>query len=323
MILGLIGATGAVGEEVLALLGAARLPIAELRVFASEDSAGLYVDFFDEELRVEPAEAEALARCDLLICAAPLEPSLLSGLRGSPLVDLSGALEDDPEVPLIAGSLSSGPRDARVVAAARGITVGTALVLHALAAESEIARATITTLEGAGGAGRRGLDALSEQTVQMLNAMDGAPDEAGVFPRALAFDVLPQVGRLQPDGTTHEEARMATALRRLLPAPALDLEITRVRVPIFLGSLAVLNLEFHKDIPIERARERLEALPEVELLSGDEIPTPRGAVGSDPIAVGRLRAEARGLSLVLAQDDLRHGAARTALDFVKAQLRAS
>jgi aspartate-semialdehyde dehydrogenase len=319
LIVGLVGATGNVGEEILQGLAERRFPLGDLRLFASEGSDGVHLDFLEDEIRVETAHPDALARCDLLICAAPLDPAVLGGLRGRvALLDLSGALESDLAVPLVAGPLSSGPAG-DVAAAARGVTAGLAWVLHALAEESAIVRATITTLEGAGGAGRRGLDALSEQTVRVLNAMDGATDAGDVFPRALAFDVLPRIGEPEPGGGTGGEARLAAALRRLLAAPELDLEITRVRVPVFLGSLSVLHLEFQKPLSVERARERFATHSEIELLDGDALPTPRSAVGRDVVLVGRLRGSGRGLSLVLAQDDLRCGAARTALDFIESR----
>lgn len=313
MIVGLVGATGSVGAEILDGLAERRFPAADLRLFASEDSAGLHVDYLDDEIRVEAASPEALAACDLVVCAAPLETSAIEALRGrAALLDLSGALEADPDVPLLAGPLGA---PGEVSAGARGIAVGLALVLHALAAESPLLRVTITTLEGAGGAGRRGLDALSEQTVQVLNAMDGEPDAGGVFPAALAFDVLPRVGVPEAGGGTTGEARLAATLRRLLGAPDLVLEITRLRVPVFLGSLAAVHLETSKPIAPERARERL-AGPEFEVFPDDALPSPRTAVGSDAVQVGRFRATGQALSLVLAQDDLRRGAACTALDFI-------
>lgn len=316
MILGLVGATGTVGEEILHGLAERRFPPADLRLFASEDSEGVHVDYIDTELRVEAVHADELGRCDVVVCAAPLDPAVLDGLRGRvALLDLSGALEADASVPLVAGALSSAA-PGNVVAAARGVAVGLAQVLYAIAEQAPLERVTITTLEGAGGAGRRGLDALSEQTVQVLNAMDGAPDEGGVFPLALAFDVLPRIGEAGPDGASSEETRLAGTLRRLLGAPDLALEITRLRVPVFLGSLAVLDVALHKPLGAERARECLAAQPGITLLGESELPTPRTAIGHDSVRVGRLRATPGGLSLVLAQDDLRCGAARAALDFV-------
>ncbi|MBW2281037.1 MAG: hypothetical protein JRG76_15370 [Deltaproteobacteria bacterium] len=321
MILGLVGATGAVGEEVLSLLQQRRVPV-QVRAFASEDSEGLFVDWMEDEIAVEAVTPERLGGCELVICAAPLEPGVLAGLReaGVTLLDLSGALEDEADVPLIAGPLATGPRDAPVVAAARGVTVGLAVVLQALSREAELVRVTVTTLESAGGAGRRGLDTLSEQTVSVLNAMDGAPEGGGVFPAAIAFDCLPQVGDPLPSGATTEEERLAVSLRRLLSAPSLPVQVTRIRVPVFLGSLAVLDVELAKELPLDRAASLIEAAPDLELLGAGELPTPRGAVGGDSIQVGRLRAGKASLSLVLAQDDLRRGAAQTAVELVEARL---
>lgn len=322
MILGLVGATGVVGGEIVSLLQERRVAIAQLRLFASDGSAGSPIDWFEDEIMVEALEPGSLADCDLVIYAAPRNESLLAELRAADvaLVDLSGALEADEEVRLVAGSISTPGKADPHVAIARGISVGIALVLRALSQEVQFQRASIVVLEGASGLGRPGLDTLTEQTVRVLNAMDGGALDGGVFPQALAFDCVPQVGELTDDGGTDEEERLAFVLRRLLNDPELELAVTRVRVPIYVGSLATLHLDLSAELSAARAERLLRESPEIDVRLGADLPSPRGASGRDQVVVGRIRAAGSQLALVLAQDDLRRGAALGAVETVEMRL---
>ena len=202
----LLGATGAVGGEILRALAERALPLAELRLFASPASEGSRLEFRDKDLRVEALHgAEDLAGCDLVLCAAPavLEPLLADlGPRGPVLVDVSGALELDSGVPLyLPGRTARGPR----VAVPRGVVTGLALALTPLLDETGLERVTVTTLESASGAGRRGLDELQGQVLRTLSALDGEAGEASVFPQPLAFDCLPRIGEISDAAETSEE----------------------------------------------------------------------------------------------------------------------
>ena len=121
-------------------------------------------------------------------------------------------------------------------------------------------------------------------------------------------------------GGTDEEERLASVLRRLLDQPALELAVTRVRVPIFVGSLAALHIDLAKPLESTRAEALLSASPAIDVLRGDDLPSPRGASGRDQVVVGRIRCDGTGLALVLAQDDLRRGAALSAVETVEMRL---
>jgi len=310
---GLLGATGAVGEELLRLLDDRTLPIGELRVFASTDSEGSELDFRGDEVFVEEADPQALTACDLLFCAAPavLEEHLDS-LRASDtrVVDLSGVLELDSQVPLfVPGERPQGPW----VAIPRGVVGGLALALRPLGA---LRRLTVTTLESAVGAGRRGVEELQSQTIHILQAMDGEAGDTDVFPQALAFDTLPQVGDFVESDETTEERRLRHVLRRILEAPGLNIEVTRVRVPTFMGAQASVSVELEAALPLSQLAERWRKGPGLRLLSDPELPTPRGATAHEEVEIGRVRLneESGSLSFVLALDTLHRGAARSALE---------
>jgi len=315
-----LGATGAVGGEILELLDERRFPVSELLPLASEDSEGDHIGFRGEECRIESAdEPERLAACDVIFAAAPgaLEP-LLPELRGRPtaLIDVSGALELDLAVPLwLAGwspPLRFEPEQPRWVAIPRGVSAALGLTLGPLACEGGLERLTVLTLESASGVGRSGTDELGEQTIQILNAMTGDVDESAVFPRPLAFDCLPQVGALLEGGDSGEERRLGHVLRRLLGGTGWALETTRVRVPIFAGSLACVHVQLAKDVRPERVRELWSASEGVSVLPEEALPTPRSVLGRNDVVVGRLRrsgGDSGRLAFAVAQDDLRRGAA--------------
>lgn len=324
--LALLGATGSVGEEIRRLVGERGLAFGELRLFGSPESEGAEVELRDTSLRLERVEPGRLADCDLVWSAAPgaLEP-LLPALRASEarVVDVTGALELDPNVPLWMPGGDPLPRGTRWVAIPRGIVAGLAMVLAALAREVEIERVTALTLESASGAGRRGLDELSSQTVQLLNAMDGEAGESAVFPRALAFDCLPAVGERVDCEDTTEERRLRQVLRRLL-GERLAVECTRVRVPIFMGGLACVHVQLTKQLPAARACELWRAAPGLQVL-GSELPTPRQASRGDDVVVGRIRpgeGEPRSLGFVVALDTLRRGAALSAVEVAELLLES-
>jgi aspartate-semialdehyde dehydrogenase len=316
----LLGATGAVGEEVLRLLQERRFPVSELRLFASEDSVGIEIDFLSESLFVEPVNIDRVAGCDLVINAArDLDDEVVPALiqRAVLLVDLTGALEALDSVPLYIPGLgvqAVNVQGASRLAVPRGITGGLALTLSLLCREAELRRVTVLTLEGASGAGRRGLGELSDQTITILNAMSGAEIGSNVFPASLAFNCLPAVGSPEESGETSEEARMRLVLRRALRAPELPVEVTRVRVPVFMGSMAAVHVELDKPVELQAVRRAWDQVDVLELLAEGQLPTPRTAVGTDAVVAGRLRHSGSGVAYVLAMDDLRRGSALTAIE---------
>jgi aspartate-semialdehyde dehydrogenase len=321
----LIGATGAVGEELLQVLEEQQFPVVELRAFGPPHSEGRTVDFRGEEIRVEPVDADRITGADLVFCAAPdaleeLRPALEeSDVR---VIDLSGALELDSGVRLFLPGERSPGALGRLVAVPRGIVAALAMALRPLGREVELRRLTAVTLESASGAGRRGVGELSDQTLQLLNAMTGEAGEPEVFPQPLAFDCLPIVGDLLPDGDTGEERRLAHVLRRLLDRPSLPIEVTRVRVPVFGGSLACAHGELDRMISEAELRELWAKTLGLEVLE-EGLPTPRTCVGQDEVAIGRIQVregDRPGLSFVVGVDNLRRGAALTAVEAATALL---
>lgn len=310
-----LGATGAVGAEILQVLDERRFPVRELIACASSDSEGDEIEFRDGSVKVSRARGDQLADCDLVLCAAPgLLASLLPAIRKgrARVIDVTGALELDPEVPLWLPGLSAlpeGPARPRFVAVPRGVTTGIALALAPFSAAGILRRVTALTLESASGAGIAGVGELTDHTVQVLNRMSGERSESEVFSQSLAFDCLPQIGDIEADGETTDEQRLRAVLRRLLANAELPIELTRVRIPTLGGSLAAVHVELAKLVTLDEATALWAAQKGVGLLGDEELPTPRGSLGHDDAAVGRIRASGDRLAFVVALNDLRLGAA--------------
>ncbi len=310
-----LGATGAVGAEILQVLDERRFPVRELIACASADSESDELEFRDSSVKVVRARGDELADCDLVLCAAPgLLPSLLPALRRgrARVIDVTGELELDPAVPLWLPGLSAlpaGPTRPRLVAVPRGVATGIALALAPFSASGLLRRVTAVTLESASGAGIAGVGELTDHTVQVLNRMSGERAESEIFSQSLAFDCLPQIGTIESDGETSDEARLRLVLRRLLACSDLPIELTRVRIPTLGGSLAAVHAELTKPVTLEEATRLWAAQARVSLLGDDELPTPRGSLGHDDAAVGRIRASDGRVGFVVALNDLRLGAA--------------
>ena len=322
----LLGATGAVGSEIRAVLEERRFPVAELCAFSSDGSAGTEIDFRGESVLVGRVGKGGLRGCDLVIAAAPrVLEGLLDEIReiDARVVDLSGVFELDPAVPLCLPGGSAAP-GVRWVGIPRGVVAGLAAALAPLAREVELMRVTVTTLEPAVGAGRHAVAELTDHVAEMLNLMSGDVPESQIFPRSLAFDCLPLVGEPLEAGDTSEERRLAHVLRRLLGTPVLPIEVTRVRVPTFAGSLATVHLTFSHELTVDRAHALWEKESALLVLAEGELPTPRSALGRDEIVIGRVRRgreDAPGLAFAVALDDLRRGAALAAVEAAEALCR--
>jgi aspartate-semialdehyde dehydrogenase len=291
-----VGATGALGSEVVGVLTERAFPIGRLTPIATERSLGESVSFGDEELAVV-SDVRSLEGFDLVFLCAPPEASLqFAGLAlraRVPAIDLSGALLEQPDVDLcVAEWLGVDEElDKPLLAGPDGIALGLALVLQPLRRAAGLRRAVATCFESVSAEGRGGVDALSEQTVALFNQQTLAAE-------SIAFDCRP-APRADDDGSQ----RLVAALGRLLEAP-LPLAVTRVRVPTFSGDGISLWVETEQPLAAEEARTLLAKAPGVEQRF-DFTPTTRTSVGSDVVLAGRVEEAGGGLRIWLAVDGLR------------------
>ena len=334
--LGVFGATGQVGGVMLRILEERGFPVATLRLFASERSAGSAVSVFGHDVVVEDIEVADFSGLEIALfaCGAPASRRFapLVAASGAVVIDNSAAWRMDPEVPLVvteanARDLDNIPKG--IVGNPNCTTMVAIPVLKPLHDLAGLRRVVVATYQAASGAGRAGTSALDEEAQKAASsaarlAFGGdavSYPESDVFPGPLAFNVLPEAGSYVEDGSgeTTEEQKYRNECRKILGLPELAVSCTCVRVPVFTGHSAALNLEFEKKVSVKEAADVLARAPGVEL---SQLPTPLAVAGRDVSLVGRIREDAtvpdsRGLSLFVVGDNLRKGAALNAVQIAE------
>jgi aspartate-semialdehyde dehydrogenase len=326
--IGIVGATGQVGEVMRRILLEREFPVDGVRFFASSRSAGTTITWGDREVVVEDAETADPSGLDIALFSAGASTSRVQAPRfaaaGAVVVDNSSAWRMDPDVPLVVSEVNP---DA-VRAARRGIianpnctTMAAMPVLKPLHDEAGLVRLVASTYQAVSGSGVAGVEELAGQVAAIGDrgprlTHDGAAFELPAptkYVRPIAFNVLPMAGSVVDDGSfeTDEEQKLRNESRKILDIPDLRVSGTCVRVPVFTGHSLSINAEFASDLSVKRAVEILSEAPGVEL---SDVPTPLQAAGADPSFVGRIRQDAsvdgeRGLVLFISNDNLRKGAA--------------
>lgn len=328
---GVAGATGAVGKELMAVLEAAPWRPAKVVPIASARSEVHEVRWGDGGLPVEEIERVDLTNLDALVMALPAEPARELGERaigdGLVVVDVSGAFLDDEDVPLVVPWVNpEALREPRrgTVAIPDGATLLLASVLGPLWRAGLAGEVDATVLAPASVAGRAGVDELSRQVVALFNS--AAPPRK-VFEHGLAFDVLPAIDELRPDGWTARELAVATGVARVLDglgAPCRP-TVTAVQVPVFSGLSATITITPSTPIPgvdalVSRLAEGGVVMPKVAGVRG--LPRPRKVEGHPFAHVGRVRLDAHGRVHLWASIDNLRGVAAAAVGACGALLRA-
>ena len=309
----IIGATGSLGVELLAVLDESALAVRELVPIATERSLGTELEFRGGGFPVE-TEFAALRGCDLAFLCAPAGASLeaVRALLHARVaaIDCSGVLAAAPEGPLVGelGVPGAPPLDAPMLAVPPGLALACTRVLAPLARNCGVSRVVATLLlsASASGAGRAAVEALAEETIALLTQQE-IPDEA-LRGHPSAFDVLPWIGSVDDDGTTAHERGFAAVLGRALGGASVA--VTSVRIPTFCGDGAALAIETREEASLEGILDVLGKIPGVALAGLG--PTTRAAAGSDLVHVGRVRRDAShpgGVLVWLAADGVRLTAA--------------
>jgi aspartate-semialdehyde dehydrogenase len=320
-----VGATGALGGELLEQLRERHFPLQELRPIATDRSLGATVDWLGHELPVA-TEPDTLRGLDLVLVCTPASASLdwiRRALQAEvACMDFSGALAGRPEVPLLSAdqALDAAALAAPLLALPSPAALALARVLAPIREAAGLARLSVTLCEAASGAGRAGVDALQAETIALFN-QEEMPETA--LGHSLAFDCLPACGPLDEAGESALEGRVAGELGQLLGAD-LPRAITALRVPTFAGMGIQVSLETERELAPLVCLERLGKTPGVASRRAHAGPTTREAIGEDDVLVGRVRRDpsaARGLLLWLALDPARL-VATNALRIAEARFRA-
>lgn len=322
-----VGATGIVGQELLALLSEQRIPVGSVRAFASESSAGEKIAFGDEQIKVEALHDKAFDGIDVAFFSVSSDIALkyipIAAKAGAISIDKSSAYRMNPEVPLVVPEVNPEAiahyAKHKVIASPNCTATPLVQVLAPLHKEAKVKRVVVASYQAVSGAGKGGLEELEQQTRDLFNMRELS---SKVFNNRIAFNVLPCIpaaGNFSDDGSTEEEQKVMEESRRILGLPELKMAVTCARVPVFNGHSEAINIEFESAMSADRAREVLANAPSVVVIDDAKallFPTPEDASGEDYTLVGRIRGDnsvQHGISLWLSSDNLRTGAALNAV----------
>jgi aspartate-semialdehyde dehydrogenase len=323
--LALVGATGTVGRAVLDVLDDLDVPVRALRAFASPRSVNTTVAFRGDDVRVEVLREGAFRGSEVAIfCAGPdvaREWAPRAWGEGCAVVDDSPAFRMEPDVPLVVPEVNAdalaGYRARGIVANPSSNVTGLAVVLAPLRAAAGLRRIVVATYQSVSGLGQAGVEELERQARDLLNLRE--PDPASRFPHRIAFNVIPQAGAIGDDGIAEEEAKLARETRKVLGDADLRVTATAVRVPVFFGHSAAVNVETLRKLGAAEARELLRKAPGAKVVDDPAAriyPMPMLVANEDAVLVGRIRedpSQENGLDLFLALENTRKGAATNAV----------
>jgi aspartate-semialdehyde dehydrogenase len=326
-----VGATGLVGKEIITVLEERRFPLAALRLYASPRTAGDEATCGDLGAVVELLDGAHFEGTDIVFLAAGERVSAEWATRaadaGAVVVDLSQVYADDADVPLVVPEVNGRDIAAYVTCGLIAVPTPPAIALvcalNPLHEAAGVSRVAAVTFESVSSAGRAGIEELQRQTLDLMN---GRSTESGIFPHRIAFNLLPQVGDLLAGGSSSGEAATGRALRRLLDAPDLHFNMTRVVTPLFFGTALAVTVDTTGKLSADEARACLRSAPGVLLqdeAAAAVYPTLAETVGQDATCVGRLRNDegTDTLDMWITIDNIRKGSAVNAVQIAELLIR--
>ncbi len=325
-VVAVVGATGAVGNEMIAVLEERDFPVETLRLFASERSEGVTLNFKGNEIAVETLKEDSFQGIDIALFSAGAERSKIwapiAAKSGCVVIDNSSQWRMDPEVPLVVPEVNA--HDLRwhkgIIANPNCSTIQMVVALKPIHDVAKIKRVVVTTFQAVSGTGKKAMDELLQQTVNLLNFKE---IEIKVYPHQIAFNVLPHIDKFLPNGYTKEEMKMVNETKKIMGDPSIKVTATTVRVPVFRGHSESVNIETEKKITAKEVRELLAKAPGVVVIDDpekNEYPLPIYASGKDEVFVGRIREDEsieNGINMWIVSDNLRKGAALNAVQIAE------
>lgn len=325
-VVAVVGATGAVGNEMIAVLEEREFPVETLRLFASERSEGVRLNFKGEEIPVETLKEDSFKGIDIALFSAGAERSRIwapvAARSGCVVIDNSSQWRMDPEVPLVVPEVNS--HDLKwhkgIIANPNCSTIQMVVALKPIHDVAKIKRVIVTTFQSVSGTGKKAMDELLQQTVALLNFKD---IEIKVYPHQIAFNVLPHIDKFLDNAYTKEEMKMVLETQKIMGDSSIKVTATTVRVPVFRGHSESVNIETEQKLSAQQVRELLSKAPGVIVIDNpekNEYPLPIYASGKDEVFVGRIREDesiANGINMWVVSDNLRKGAALNAVQIAE------
>lgn len=329
-VVAVVGATGAVGNEMIATLEQRNFPAEKLRLFASERSIGKTLDFHGKPLNIEVLAEDVFEGIDIALFSAGGDRSKqfapAAAKAGCVVIDNSSAWRMDPQVPLVVPEVN--PIDIMshkgIIANPNCSTIQMVVVLKPIHDAASIKRVVVTTFQSVSGTGKKAMDELMQQTTDMLNFKEPNPI---VYPHQIAFNCLPHIDQFLDGGYTKEEIKMVNETKKILGDDAVKVTATTVRVPVFRSHAEAINIETEKKLSADDARAVLSAAPGIIVYDAPEkniYPLPTLSDGKDDVYVGRVRDDdtiENGLNLWITADNLRKGAALNAVQIAETLIK--
>lgn len=322
----ILGATGAVGTELLALLEERKFPLGKLKVLASERSAGKVIEFAGDRLQIQAVNASSFDDVDIVLASAGGSISKewlpIAAKSGSVCIDNSSAFRMQPNVPLIVPEVNpeAAITHQGIIANPNCTTILLAVAIYPLHRLQPIKRIVVATYQSASGAGAR---AMEEVKVQAGAILKGEAPQPEILPYPLAFNLFPHNSPMTANSYCEEEMKMVNETRKIFGDSNIQITATCVRVPVLRAHSEAVNLEFHQPFNVNKAREILSTSVGVKLVEDfnkNYFPMPIDASGQDDVLVGRLRQDIshpNGLELWLCGDQIRKGAALNAVQIAE------
>jgi aspartate-semialdehyde dehydrogenase len=321
-----VGATGAVGREMVSILEERKFPVAELVLLASERTEGERIEFNNKNWTVKKLGKDSFKDVDIALFSAGSERSLkfapVAVAAGAVVIDNSSAFRMDPKVPLVIPEVNAHAieKHSGIIANPNCSTIGLLMALKPIHDAAKVKRVVVTTFQSVSGTGKEAIDELAGQTVALLNFKD---IETKVYPYQIAFNCIPHIDSFLENGYTREEMKMVNETNKIMDDDTIRLTATTVRVPVFRCHAESVNIETEKKLSANEARAILSRMPGVMVYddpSRSIYPLQLDVTGKDETYVGRVREDEtikNGLNLWIVIDNVRKGAALNAVQIAE------
>jgi len=322
MRVGVVGATGLVGERIIRVLEEKNFPTEEIRLFSSIKSEGKRIVFKDREYEVEPLQENSFKGLDITFFATDPEISrefVPKARRESIVIDNSSAFRMDKEVPLVVPGVNSEviKSHKNLIANPNCSTIQLVMVLAPLNRKVKIKRVWVCSYQSVSGMGREALEEFKYQLEVLAMGEEIRKEDVNIFPYPIGGNVIPQIGSFDKKGYSTEENKIINETRKIMGIPELKISATCVRVPVFFGHSEAVNVEFERRVSREEVMDILSSIPKIILYKGKEYPMPIDVVDRDEVFVGRVREEDGAIGLWIVADNLRRGAATNAVEIAE------
>jgi aspartate-semialdehyde dehydrogenase len=328
----IVGATGAVGEALISILEERDFPVNELFPLASERSAGSKIKFHGKSITVLNLADFDFSRAEIGLFSAGGSISEIyapkAGAAGCIVIDNTSQFRYDPDIPLVVPEVNPEAiaqyKNRNIIANPNCSTIQMLVALKPIHDKVGITRINVATYQAVSGTGKEAIEELAAQTAALLN---GREVETKVYPKQIAFNVLPQIDVFLDNGYTKEEMKMSWETKKILDE-SIEVNATCVRVPVFYGHSEAVHFETKTPISVEEIRELLSNAPGVELMDervAGGYPTPvTDSAGKDAVAVGRIRKDIshpNGINMWIVGDNVRKGAATNSIQIAEVLIK--